>query len=200
MKKVILTFGMLAFCLSLFAQPNLSLQSESSGFSRLVDIANCGDNRLFVVERDGRIRIILADGTVLPTPFLDINGRVDSGQSEQGLLGLAFHSDYLNNGYFYVYYIDNSEDTQVSRFSVSDSDPDVADPDSEFKILDASQPFWNHNGGCLKFGPDGYLYISLGDGGSANDPQGNGQNRQSLLGKILRIDIDNGDPRSVLDD
>ena len=197
MKKSLLTIAILAFCIFLFAQPNLSLQTFASGFSRLTDITNCGDDRLFVIERDGRIRIIEADGTVLPTPFLDINPRVNSGQSEQGLLGLAFHPDYLNNGFFYVYYTDNGEDTQVSRFSVSATDPNVADPNSELKMLDANQPFWNHNGGCLKFGPDGYLYITLGDGGSGGDPQGNGQNRQTFLGKMLRIDVDNGTPYSI---
>lgn len=197
MKKPLLTITFLAFCLFLLAQPNLSLQSFASGFSRPTDITNCGDDRLFVVERDGRIRIIQADGTVQSTPFLDINPRVNSGQTEQGLLGLAFHPDYLNNGYFYVYYTDNGEDTQVSRFSVSTANPNAADPDSELKMLAANQPFWNHNGGCMKFGPDGYLYISLGDGGSGGDPQGNGQNRQTFLGKMLRIDVDNGEPYTI---
>ena len=197
MKKTLLPFLALAFCLPVFSQPSLSLETVANGFNRLVDLTNCGDDRLFVVERNGYIRIIEADGTVLPTPFLNIDPRVDSGQSEQGLLGLAFHPDYSNNGYFYVYYIDNNENTQLSRFSVSDTDPNVADPDSEFKILDANQPFWNHNGGCIKFGPDGYLYISLGDGGSGGDPLDYGQNRQTFLGKMLRIDVDNGDPYSI---
>lgn len=197
MKKFYSFFLALAFTLPLFAQLNISLETFADGFNRLTDITNCGDDRLFVVERNGRIRIIEADGNVLSDPFLNINPIVNSGASEQGLLGLAFHPDYLNNGYFYVYYTDNSEDTQVSRFSVSDDDPNIADPDSEEKILDANQPFWNHNGGCIKFGPDGYLYISLGDGGSGGDPQGNGQNRQTFLGKILRIDVDNGDPYAV---
>ena len=194
MKKSLLTALLMASCFFLFAQPNFSLQNFASGFTRLTDITNCGDDRLFVVERDGRIRIIQADGTVQAIPFLDINPRVNSGQSEQGLLGLAFHPDYLNNGYFYVYYTANNENTQVSRFSVSANDPNAADPDSELKMLDASQPYWNHNGGCMKFGPDGYLYISIGDGGSGGDPQGNGQNRQTFLGKLLRIDVDNGSP------
>ena len=197
MKKSIFTTGVLALCLSLFAQPDFSLENIAGSFNRLVDITNCGDDRLFVVERNGTIRIIQPDGSVLPTPFLNIDPIVDSGQSEQGLLGLAFHPDYLNNGYFYVYYIDNQEDTQLSRFSVSAADPNVADPNSEFKILDTPQPFWNHNGGCIKFGPDGYLYISLGDGGSGGDPQNNGQKRSTFLGKMLRIDVDTGDPYAI---
>ncbi len=199
MKKSLLTFGMFAICISLFAQPDFGLETFATGFSRLVDITNCGDDRLFVVEKDGRIRIIEADGTVLSTPFLDIDPRVKSG-GELGLLGLAFHPDYLENGYFYVYYTDNGEDTQVSRFSVSDVDPNLADPDSELKMLDANQPYSNHNGGCMKFGPDGYLYISLGDGGSGGDPQGFGQNRLSFLGKMLRIDVDNGEPYTIPSD
>ena len=206
MKKSLLTIGMLAFCLSLISQPNLSLETFATGFSRLVDITNCGDDRLFVLERNGRIRIIEANGNVISTPFLDIDPRVNSGQSEQGLLGLAFHPDYLNNGYFYVYYTDNSpnspsfSNTKVSRFSVSDTDPNVADPNSEVILLDTEQPFSNHNGGCLKFGPDGYLYISLGDGGSSGDPQANGQKRSTFLGKMLRIDVDNGSPYAIPDD
>ncbi len=196
MKKLLPLVTIFTCCSFLFAQPNLSLQSFASGFSRLTDLTHCGDDRLFVLERDGRIRIIGADGTVQATPFLDINPRVNSSQSEQGLLGLAFHPDYLNNGYFYVYYTANNENTQVSRFSVS-ADPNLADANSELKILDANQPFWNHNGGCMKFGPDGYLYISLGDGGSGGDPQNNGQKRQTFLGKLLRIDVDNGTPYAI---
>ncbi|MEO1261084.1 MAG: PQQ-dependent sugar dehydrogenase [Bacteroidota bacterium] len=196
MKKSLFTVLALAFCLPVFSQPDLSLEFVANGFTRLVDITNCGDDRLFVVERNGYIRVILADGTVMSNPFLDIDQRVDSGQSEQGLLGLAFHPDYFDNGYFYVYYIDNDENTQLSRFSVA-NDPNTADPNSELKIFNTSQPFWNHNGGCIKFGPDGYLYISLGDGGSGNDPLNSGQDRLSLLGKMLRIDVDNGSPYSI---
>ena len=198
MKNFFSFLFLLALGLPLFSQ-TISLQPFADGFSRLTDIANCGDDRLFVLERDGRIRIIEANGNVLTQPFLNINPSVNSSQSERGLLGLAFHPDYLNNGYFYVNYTDNGGDTQVSRFSVSDTDPNVADPDSEEKILDVSQPVWNHNGGCIKFGRDGFLYISLGDGGSGGDPTGNGQNRQTLLGKMLRIDVDNGDPYAIPD-
>jgi hypothetical protein len=151
------------------------------------------------VERPGVIHIIDGKGEVLPEPFLDIDSKViaTSGQSERGLLGLAFHPDYANNGYFYVNYIANDGNTRVSRFSVDPGDPDKGDPNSELQLMTINQPFSNHNGGDLNFGPDGYLYIGMGDGGSANDPQNNSQNRQSWLGKMLRIDVDNGMPYAI---
>jgi glucose/arabinose dehydrogenase len=142
--------------------------------------------RLFVVEKTGRIRVI-KNGTLLPQPFLDLSGRV-SGGSEQGLLGLAFHPQYAANGRFVVNYTNSAGDTRVSVFRVS-SNPDVADPASEQVILPVAQPYANHNGGMVVFGPDGKLYIGLGDGGSGGDPQGNGQNKGVLLGKILRVDV-----------
>ena len=180
------------------ADAQLVLESVATGFSQPVDIANAGDDRLFIVERAGRIRII-ADGAVLPTPFLNISSQVNNSPNERGLLGLAFHPDYETNGYFYVNYTISNGDTRVSRFSVA-NDPNTADPGSEMVILEVDQPEWNHNGGCLKFGPDGYLYIGVGDGGGFNDnhgPIGNGQNTQTLLGKMLRIDVDNGTPYSI---
>lgn len=194
-------FSIFIFLLSqsIFAQPDLTLVNFATGFDDAVDIANCGDERLFIVEQDGVIWILDADGNKLPTPFLDIDDRVGSQQNEQGLFGIAFHPDYLNNGYFYVNYTKNNEDTRISRFSVSTTDPNIADPDSEVMLLEENQPFWNHNGGGIKFGPDGYLYITIGDGGSGGDPQGNGQNRQTFLGKLLRIDVDNGSPYSIPD-
>jgi glucose/arabinose dehydrogenase len=163
-------------------------------FSQPVDLKNAGDDRLFVVEKAGVIKILNSDGTINATPFLDINSIVFNPtglNDERGLLGLAFHPDYASNGYFYVNYIDNSGDTQVSRFSVDAGNPDLADPGSEFPIIDYIQPFTNHNGGCLAFGPDGYLYIASGDGGSAGDPGDRAQNTQLVLGKLLRIDVDN---------
>lgn len=152
-----------------------------------------GTNRLFVVEQPGRIWVIENDSaTNVRTLFLDITSRVDNAGWEEGLLGLAFHPDYAANGYFYVNYTAAGPDrTVISRFSVSASNPDSADTASEFEILSFRQPYSNHNGGCLKFGPDGHLYIGVGDGGSAGDPQDNGQDRRTLLGSILRIDIDN---------
>ena len=166
----------------------------ADGFSNPVEMQNVGDDRLFIVEKRGVIEILQLDGTTNPTPFLDIQSIVltpGGNYDERGLLGLAFHPDYINNGYFYVNYIDNFGNTQISRFSVSTSDPSIADPDSEFQILEVEQPYTNHNGGCLRFGPEGYLYIGLGDGGSAGDPENRSQNLQTLLGKMLRIDIDN---------
>lgn len=166
----------------------------ADGFSNPVEMQNVGDDRLFIVEKRGVIEILQLDGTTNPNAFLDIQSIVltpGGNYDERGLLGLAFHPDYINNGYFYVNYIDNFGNTQISRFSVSTSDPNIADPDSEFQILEVEQPYTNHNGGCLRFGPEGYLYIGLGDGGSAGDPENRSQNLQTLLGKMLRIDIDN---------
>lgn len=163
-------------------------------FSQPVELQNAGDDRLFVVEKAGVIKILNSDGSINATPFLDINSIVFNPtglNDERGLLGLAFHPDYASNGYFYVNYIDNSGDTQVSRFSVDAGNPDLADPGSEFPIIDYTQPFTNHNGGCLAFGSDGYLYIASGDGGSAGDPGDRAQNTQLVLGKLLRIDVDN---------
>jgi glucose/arabinose dehydrogenase len=149
-----------------------------------------GDPRLFIVEKGGTIRIV-NDGALLPNPFLDISGRVSTG-SEQGLLGLAFHPQYATNGRFLVHYTDAAGETQVSGFRVS-GDPDVADAATEVSILQADQPFPNHNGGQLLFGPDGHLYVMLGDGGSAGDPGGRGQSLADLLGSLLRIDpLDEG--------
>ncbi|MCB0522718.1 MAG: PQQ-dependent sugar dehydrogenase [Lewinellaceae bacterium] len=182
------------------AQPNIQLVNFATGFNKPLDIAHCGDDRLFIVEQDGVIRILDKNGTKLPTPFLDINARVSSNGNERGLLGLAFHPDYANNGYFFVNYTNNSNNTRVSRFSVSANDPNVADPNSELILFEVNQPFSNHNGGCVKFGPDGYLYTGLGDGGSGGDPQGNGQKRSTLLGKMIRIDVDNGSPYAIPSD
>jgi glucose/arabinose dehydrogenase len=172
-------------------------QSVADGLERPVGLFNAGDGsgRLFVLEQPGTIRII-KEGEVLPTPFLDIVDRVGSGGSEQGLLGLAFHPNYAENGHFYVNYTDRNGNTVIARFSVSDN-PDQADPASEVQLLGVEQPFGNHNGGMLAFGPDGYLYLGLGDGGSAGDPFGNAQSLSTLLGKILRIDVDDGDPYAI---
>ncbi len=188
------------FTLALSAQPNLELEVFASGFSLPVDIAHAGDSRLFIAEKAGRIRIIDANGNTLAQPFLDIDARVNSQASERGLLGLAFHPDYADNGHFFVNYTNNSGDTRISRFSVSAGNPDQADPNSELILLEVDQPFNNHNAGDLNFGPDGYLYFGLGDGGSANDPGNRSQNRQTLLGKMLRVDVDNGNPYSIPED
>ncbi|MEO6529243.1 MAG: PQQ-dependent sugar dehydrogenase [Gemmatimonadaceae bacterium] len=149
--------------------------------------APAGDSRLFIVEQPGRIRIMRA-GQLLATPFLDLTDRVSTGE-EQGLLGLAFHPNYAQNGYLYVDYTDPSGDTRVERYRVS-ADRDRADPASASLVLTVAQPYENHNGGMVAFGPDGMLYVAMGDGGSGDDPPDNGQNRGTLLGKLLRLDVD----------
>lgn len=170
-------------------------QEFVSGLQRPLDLQADGSGRLFVVEKFGRILIIEND-QLIETPFLDISDRVGSDANEQGLLGLAFHPQYAENGRFFVNYTDLNGDTVIARFQVS-SDPNVADPASEVKLLGIDQPFANHNGGVLAFGPDGYLYAGLGDGGSQGDPNGNAQNTGVLLGKILRIDVNSGDTYAV---
>lgn len=150
--------------------------------------------RLFIVEKTGTIRIV-KDGTLLATPFLDISGQV-SGGGEQGLLGLAFDPNYASNGRFFVHYTDPDGNTRLSNFQVS-ANPDIANAGSEQVILTATQPYPNHNGGQLVFGPDGLLYLGLGDGGSGGDPQGRAQDRSDLLGSILRLDVQAGSSYSV---
>jgi glucose/arabinose dehydrogenase len=169
-----------------------------SGLIQPVDIQNAGDGsgRLFVVEKPGRI-LIIREGQMQSQPFLDIQGKVGSQESERGLLGLAFHPNYPQPGQFFVNYTDLNGDTVIARFNVSADNPDLADPASELDLIHVDQPYANHNGGVMAFGPDGYLYIGLGDGGSGGDPQGNGQNLQTMLGKILRIDINSTDGYSV---
>jgi glucose/arabinose dehydrogenase len=173
----------------------LQLVPVASGFSRPLYVTHAGDGsgRLFVVEQSGAIRVI-KDSTVLGQPFLDVSGLIsrqalEGGYTERGLLGLAFHPDYAENGLFYINYTDLNGHTVISRYTVSADNPDRADATSAAPLLFVEQPYANHNGGHLAFGPDGYLYISLGDGGSGGDPLGSGQNLATLLGKILRIDV-----------
>jgi len=176
------------------AQITLGLEEVATGLTRpLYLTAPPNDHeRLFIVEQGGSIRI-LRGGSIEAAPFLDISGLVVCC-GERGLLGLAFHPNYAANGVFYVYYTNTAGDSRVSRFLVS-ADPDVADPNSELILLEFAQPFGNHNGGWIGFGPrDGYLYIASGDGGSSNDSQDNAQNLGNLLGKMLRIDVDQVDP------
>ena len=152
---------------------------------------------MFVVEQEGRIRILVS-GAILPTAFLDIRDRVRCC-GELGLLGLAFHPRYPTNGRFFVNYTRNGPDgleTVIAEYAVSSTDPNLALRESERILLRIRQPFANHNGGMLAFGPEGHLYIGTGDGGGGGDPQGNGQNLEALLGKILRIDVDSGNPYS----
>ncbi len=156
-----------------------------------IEVPNDGTGRMFVLEQAGRIRII-QNGTLVPTPFLDVSSKVESG-GEKGLLGLAFHPSFSSNGRFFVYYtqrVSQQLRSVFSEYAISTSDRNQADASSERTFLVVNQPFDNHNGGQLAFGPDGFLYIGLGDGGNEGDPQRNGQNLQTLLGKILRIDVD----------
>jgi glucose/arabinose dehydrogenase len=174
----------------------VGLQEVVSGLSfPLYLTAPAADfTRLFVVEKTGRIRIV-KDGLLLPDPFLDLSSHVSTG-GEQGLLGLAFDPDYPATGRFLVHYTGLDGNTALSRFQVS-ADPDRADPASEQVIFTAIQPFSNHNGGQVVFGPDGFLYLGLGDGGASGDPNGNGQNLSEPLASILRLDVRSGDPYTV---
>ena len=160
------------------------------------------DSRLFILNQKGLIHII-KNGETLRKPFLDISDRVHGSLtpgSEEGLLGLAFHPDYFTNGFFYVNYVNKDDISIVSRFSVTD-DPEIADEESEKVLLELAQPFGNHNGGHLVFNAnDGMLYIGFGDGGKWGDPYNNAQNQNTLLGTILRIDVDKGDPYSIPSD
>jgi len=171
-----------------------------SGFKFPVYLTNAGDGsgRIFVVEKAGLIRVI-KDGKISDEPFLDIVDRVRSSDSETGLLSVAFHPDYKVNGRFFVNYTDHAGDTIVSEFHAGE-DHDRGDPSSGRVIMKIKQPARNHNGGQLQFGPDGYLYTAMGDGGFFGDPSGNGQNMDTLLAKMLRIDVDGGKPYRIPED
>ena len=178
--------------------PSLTLTQIATGFTHPTYITHAGDGsgRIFIIEQPGRIRIV-KNGVVQPTPFLDITSRVNSAGSEQGLLSVAFPPGFASKGYFFVDYTDMTgiANTVVARYHVT-ANPDVADPNSEEIVLGITQPYANHNGGQLQFGPDGYLYIGMGDGGSGGDPQNNAQTPSVLLGKILRIDTEQTAPPS----
>ncbi len=168
--------------------PDITLQTLADGLPGLTSIVSAGDGRLFLTEQLGRI--VVWDGTqILAAPFLDVSSLV-SCCGEQGLLSVAFHPQYARNGLFFVDYTNQAGNTVIARYRVSAADAGAADPASGVVLLTITQPFANHNGGELQFGPDGYLYIGMGDGGSANDPFCNAQNDGSLLGKLLRIDVD----------
>lgn len=179
-------------------QLNLTLKPVASGFAKPLYLTHAHDQRLFVVQQAGQIMII-EGGVTRPTPFLDIKTRVGSNGNEQGLLSVAFHPNYQKNGLFYVNYTNLEGSTTIARYHVS-ADPNVADEISEQILLTIPQPYSNHNGGHILFGPDGYLYIGMGDGGAANDPHNNGQSLNTLLGKILRLDVDTGSPYGVPQD
>jgi glucose/arabinose dehydrogenase len=190
------------------AAPTVTFEPFST-VSGAVDITNAGDSRLFVVDRDGEIRVVQSDGSVEATPFLDITDRVIA-DGEGGLLGLAFHPDYATNGFFYVNYTRDPDDetsgeagegdTRIARFTrIGAFGSNVADPASELPILDIEQPdgLTNHKAGDLNFGPDGFLWFAMGDGGGGGDPLETGQDGTTLLGKMVRIDVDGGSPYAV---
>jgi glucose/arabinose dehydrogenase len=170
----------------------LALEPIVDTFTQPIFLTHAGDSsgRLFVATKPGQVNIV-KDGQRIPQPFLDIQGRISANNYEQGLLGLAFHPNYASNGLFYLNYsAPETGNTIIAERKVSATDPNRADPDYERLIIEIKQPYTNHNGGMIAFGPDGYLYIGMGDGGSAGDPTGQAQNLRSLLGKILRINVD----------
>jgi len=194
--SLLLLYTGTAGCKEMQAIDTTGLVVFATGLTAPVSITHAGDSRLFVVDQHGLVMLLDSDGNVNSVPFLDIANRVVYG-GERGLLGIAFHPNYKTNGYFYVNYVGKGDSTHISRFSVNTTNPDRADPASELNLLTIYQPFSNHNGGDLCFGPDGYLYIGLGDGGSGGDPGNRAQNLMLLLGKMLRIDVDNGTPYSI---
>ena len=202
--RTLLAAALMGMAFFAYASPptDLILEPIVTGLNRPVAVRHAGDGkgRLFVVEQAGEIHIIInSQGELVETVFLEIVDRVENSSNEQGLLGLAFDPEYAVNGYFYVNYTyynvsANRDWTRVSRFSASEGDEDVANKDSESIIIEIAQDFSNHNGGDIHFGPDGYLYIGMGDGGSANDPNNRAQTlsdsgSEALLGKMLRIDV-----------
>ncbi|MGF1564626.1 MAG: PQQ-dependent sugar dehydrogenase, partial [Flavobacteriales bacterium] len=174
----------------------IELELFASGFNKPVGMYHAGDERLFILEQDqADIEIINLEGNTIGT-FLDLTGLVQTG-GERGLLGLAFHPNYAENGYFYVNYYNTNARTIVARYSVNPDNPNQALSNSAVVLLNIPQPFSNHNGGHIEFGPDGYLYVGMGDGGSGGDPNNLAQNNTSFHGKMLRLDVDGGDPYSI---
>lgn len=194
MKKLL--FSLSIFSSLIFYSQSFNLEEFATGFTSPVEITNANDNRLFVVQQNGIIKIIQSNGTVNAADFLNISTKVLFG-GERGLLGLAFHPQYSTNGYFFVYYNNTAGNIVVARYSVSTTNTNVADPNSEKIILNIPKPFDNHNGGSIHFAPDGNLWIVTGDGGSGGDPNNNSQNKNSLLGKMLRIDINSTGPYNI---
>jgi glucose/arabinose dehydrogenase len=198
LKTLVLLFACTAvpglFKSPVFAQtpPVLIYSPVVSGLSSAVDVVNAqdGTNRLFVLRQSGTVRIV-SGGVLLPGIFLDIADSISTG-GERGLLSIAFHPDFENNRYFFVYYTNTAGDIRITRFQTQFGDPDVADESSGVVLMTIPHPtFGNHNGGKLNFGPDGNLYFATGDGGSGGDPNNNAQNGNSLLGKMIRINVDN---------
>jgi len=196
-----IAFLLLLALVAVFTSPSLTFAQDAATvdlkFEKVIDgldrpvamiDADDGTGRFFIVEQGGKV-VILKDGKLLAQPFLDISAKVSTG-AEQGLLSIALHPRFAKNGEFFVDYTNSDGNSRIERWTVSKSDPNVADPASVTTLLSVDQPYANHNGGLVLFGPDGKLYIGFGDGGSQGDPHGNGQNLGVLLGKILRIDVD----------
>jgi len=201
-KRVLITqiiLVLFAFSSVFAAEPYIAIKPIATGLNRPVAITNAGDasGRLFITLQTGKI-LIYDDLQLLATPFLDISPLVSTA-GEQGLLSVAFHPDYTNNGFLYVNYTNTDGATVIARYRVS-SDPNVVDQATATILLTVPQPFGNHNGGQLQFGPDGYLYIGMGDGGSGGDPSNLAQDLTTLLGKMLRIDVDKGLPYTIPQD
>ena len=194
MKTAVLFLALLSLNYS-YSQA-IGLETFATGFSSPLEITNAGDGRLFVVEKGGKIKVLNSNGITNSTAFLDISGLVSKG-SEQGLLGLAFHPNYASNGLFYINYTNLSGDTVIAKYTVDGINPNLANSSSGSILLTIVQPYANHNGGTLKFGPDGFLYIGMGDGGSGGDPENRAQNNTVLLGKMLRIDVNSGTPYGI---
>lgn len=203
MKTAFAALSLIAFLFSIhksqaqtITPPDITLQTFYTGLSNPIGIYNCGDHRLFVLEQNqGDIEIIDTNGVYIGK-LLDLTGMFTYG-GERGLLGMAFHPNFAENGYFYINYTNMGGNTTIARYHVNSNTPNVADPASATILLVIDQPYTNHNGGHIAFGADGYLYIGMGDGGSAGDPEARAQNPNELLGKMLRIDVDNGSPYGI---
>lgn len=194
MKNLFFTFCI--FSSLIVNAQSINLVEFASGLTSPVEITNANDTRLFVVQQDGIIKIIQPNGTINSADFMNISSKVLYG-GERGLLGLAFHPQYATNGYFFVYYNNTAGNIIVARYSVNPTNPDLADPTTEKILLNIPKPFDNHNGGSIHFAPDGNLWVVTGDGGSGGDPNNNSQNINSLLGKMLRIDVNATGPYNI---
>ncbi len=193
MKKIFVLILTITFIQTTFSQTDsVKLIQFSNGYSFPLGVENCGDTRLFIVQKGGQIFIADTSGKRLAVPFLNIAGRVNSTGDQAGLLGLAFDPNYASTGSFYVYYVNGAGNSQISQFKVSKNNANVADSNSEKKVLEIPLPSNDHIGGCIRFGPDGFLYIGLGDGNNSTtigDPDNNSQNPSFFLGKMLRINV-----------
>lgn len=201
MKKAFIFWTFLLLYNTTNAQ-NIALKPFATGFTQPITIANAGDNRLFIAEQGGLIKILTTDGNTNSLPYINLSGLIiqePDRQSEQGLLGLAFHPNYSTTGYFYVYYINPDGDSVIDRYQRDTNNPDLGDINTKVEILTFNQTSTNHNGGHLAFGPDKKLYIGSGDGGGTGDPNDQAQDTSLLLGKILRLDIDMQSPYIPID-